>query len=131
MRVVVVALGVLLFSYSAVASPPSQDSEDWQIMKDYANWISTADIPGTHSSCCGPADGRPLFEGEWRENDAGHYEVFISRRHWDTAPAKGFWIEVPTRNVIKASPVGFPIAWWAPGGAENGTVYCFAPVGGV
>jgi hypothetical protein len=132
MRQIITIGLMLIWCGGALASPPAKDSEDWLIMRDYAAWVEMARAKGAPTSCCGIADGRPLFAGEWKEGDGGHYFVFISRRHWETAPEVGFWIEVPSEAVLPASPVGLPIVWWQSAyGSSHGIVFCFAPVGGV
>jgi len=122
------APAVLLGAIVLCGAAPAPGSEDAALLDGFGDWIrSQYRDQANHSGwCCDGADGRPLFDSEWRPTDEG-VKVFVSRRHWPDAPAAGLWIDVPRARFSAPSPLGLPVLLWTAAGG----VYCFAPVGGI
>jgi len=106
----------LCLSAPAVAAPPPVGSEDWQIMRPYADWIQRQN--GPLGWCCNVADGRPVDARMVQD----HWQVRIL--HPETLPeAPSGWVDVPETALLHGeNPTGFPIAWF-----YNGSVRCFIP----
>jgi hypothetical protein len=105
------------FLSSAVqAAPPPEGSEDWEIMRPYADWIQHQN--GPMGWCCDVADGRPV-DARMTES---HWQVRLL--HSEALPnAPPGWVDVPDDALLHGqNPTGFPIAWFYHGG-----VRCFIP----
>lgn len=109
----------LLSANTANASPPPVGSEDYEIMKDFSEWVQAQTTPEGYG-CCDIADGRPV---DARITKDGQWEAFISVAKFGyTAPDA--WRIVPAqlyKNPVK-NPIGLPILYW-----YNGEIRCFIP----
>jgi hypothetical protein len=124
------ALVMMLMITPALAAPPDEGSEDWQVMHPYKAWIEaqkqTAGNPG--GSCCDWSDGRPvtaLVCSAQPIKDAHdnwtcglgvisdiHWWAFEEPRHWPGV--RPHWVQIPDELVgHEINPVGLPMMWIA------------------
>ena len=120
MRSLVLACVAAAWAGTAQAAPPPVDSEDWQIMHPFAEWV-TSQHDRRGYWCCDIGDGRPVdarIEGD-------HWTVHVTPAHFPNEP--DHWLTVPDEKITRGgNPTGSPILWLL-----HGNVQCFAPPDGV
>lgn len=116
-------VGLLTFGLAtAMAHPPFQGSEDYEIMTPYSDWIQSVDN-SKGWRCCDISDAR-LVDVRQKDN---HWEVKFRYPEDLPAPAPQGWQIVPDDAIVRdsdgkpvSSPAGLTIAWW-----YAGAVRCF------
>ncbi len=114
---IALALGM---ASAAQAAPPPVDSEDWQVMHPYAEWV-TSQHDRRGYWCCDIGDGRPVDA----RISGDHWMVHVTPAHFPNEP--DHWLAVPDEKITRGgNPTGQPILWLL-----HGNVQCFAPPDGV
>ena len=140
--------GAVLSSFNTVAAPPPEGSEQWNMTRDYKDFIvNMLDEDGM--MCCDFSDGRADLEERIVTDDKGdtYYEVKVTREAYphygDVIAAEGQWIKISKNELltaerakqicedhIKANPESntckpppFNMLWFSP----DGFTYCYWP----
>ena len=142
LKFLVIGLTTAITISCAYASPPPRDSEDWQIMAPFVEWVTTRH--DQHNRwCCDIGDARPVkacmasgepslspdsinetkeCESQGPSDKPINWYVLINGAHYPGE--KTHWLQVPEERVIKdnTNPTGHDIVWM-----YQGRVQCFAP----
>ena len=129
---------LLLYAPTAWSAPPPINSEDYQTLHPFAEWLTKiSDKNG--NICCDISDGRPTEAQRGRPESATvpvdpdprdgkeHWWVRIEPKHFPGDKKNPLqpdhWTWVPTDKVVKnENPTGIAILW-----LYNGLVQCFIP----
>lgn len=133
-------VSLLLAAPATSAAPPPVDSDDWQIMHPFAEWV-TSQHGRDGAWCCDIGDGRPVeaIVGAYEINPHvtgltahdlmatydptrdSHWFAHITPQHFPSE--SDHWIVVPDSKIVSGgNPTGEPILWLL-----HGSVQCFAP----
>jgi hypothetical protein len=125
-RRLVAALVFMAIAAPVAAKPPIAGSDDYEIMRDFSDWVQAQRDSEGHW-CCNIADGRPVAA----RKQGDHWQVWIGRKQFDGAPDA--WVNVPESARLRDAdgrpvhnPVGVPIAWW-----RDRRVLCFVEASGI
>lgn len=102
------------------AAPPPPDSEDYELLHPFAEWIGKV-RNAKQQLCCNIGDGTVVDVREVLGVKQIHFRAF------DRFPdAPRGWVDVPDDAiVVESNQSGMPIAWW-----YQGRVRCFLDTSG-